>query len=189
MMKKIRGVIIAGVISLALLPQGASANKKDEAVGIVKQFAGSLKGELQAAMKSGGPTKAIQVCSEKAPSIAADLSRKSGGLVRRVSLKVRNPSDIPDAWEREVLEEFDRQAKAGADLTKLAKGEMVTEGGQKYFRLMKAIPTAKLCLTCHGTEINAAVKKELDDKYPHDVARGYTEGMVRGAFTVKLPVN
>ena len=174
---------------VGLAPAISMADKKEESVALVKKFATSLQGELQAAMKSGGPVKAIGVCSEKAPAIAAQLSRESGGLVRRVSLKVRNPMDIPDAWERAVLVDFDQQVKGGADAAKLGKGEMVTEGDQKYFRFMKAIPTAELCLTCHGAKINPAVEKTIKANYPHDVARGYEVGMVRGAFSIKLPVN
>ena len=177
------------LLLVSLVPSIAMADKKAESVAIVKKFASTLQGELQAAMKSGGPVKAIGVCSEKAPAIAAQLSRESGGLVRRVSLKVRNPMDIPDAWERDVLADFDKQVSGGEKAEKLAKGEMVTEGGQKYFRFMKAIPTAELCLTCHGAKVNPAVEKSIKTSYPHDVARGYEVGMVRGAFSIKLPVN
>jgi len=187
-MKKVTVFHALLLSAMFLLPQAAFADKKEEAMGIVKTFATTLKGELEAAMKAGGPVKAIEVCSEKAPAIASELSRASGGFVRRVSLKLRNPSDMPDSWERAVLEYFDQQAAGGADLVKLGKGEMVTEGGQKYFRFMKAIPTAEVCLTCHGATLAPEVASALDKKYPHDVARGYRAGMVRGAFSVKLPM-
>ena len=61
----------------------------DQAKALIKEFAATLKGELEAAMKSGGPTKAIGVCKDRAPAIAADLSARSGWEVGRVSLKAR----------------------------------------------------------------------------------------------------
>lgn len=49
---------------------------------------------------------------------------------------------------------------------------------------MKAIPTAGLCLQCHGTAINPEVSAKLNELYPHDKAVGYREGDIRGAFLV-----
>lgn len=44
----------------------------------VKDFMGTLQGELQAAMKAGGPTNAIEVCNKKAPAIAQEVSKAKG---------------------------------------------------------------------------------------------------------------
>ena len=54
---------------------------------VVKEFMGQLKGELQTAMKAGGPNNAINVCKDKAPVIAKNLSDKYGWTVARTSLK------------------------------------------------------------------------------------------------------
>ena len=48
----------------------------------------------------GGPESAIVVCSEKAPQMARTASEQSGWVIRRVSLRNRNPKATPDAWER-----------------------------------------------------------------------------------------
>jgi hypothetical protein len=50
---------------------------------------------------------------------------------------------------------------------------------------MKAIPTAELCLKCHGGDIDAKVAERLDALYPDDQARGYNQGDIRGAFTFR----
>lgn len=90
-----------------------------EAISIVKQFGGTLKPALKKALKSEGPVKAIEICSEKAPQIAADLSKKTGWTVKRVSLKPRNSeSAIPDAWETKVLKSFDQRQAQGNLLKK-----------------------------------------------------------------------
>lgn len=53
---------------------------------------------------------------------------------------------------------------------------------------MKAIPTGKLCLNCHGQAIKPDVVKLLDKYYPGDGARGFGEGDLRGAFTIIQPM-
>jgi hypothetical protein len=53
---------------------------------------------------------------------------------------------------------------------------------------MKAIPTAKVCLACHGSAITPEVTAALDEAYPQDQARGYAEGDIRGAFSLSKPL-
>ncbi len=153
---------------------------KKEAIGIVKQFGGTLKPQLGKAMKTQGPVAAIKMCSETAPKIAKDLSAKTGWDVRRVSLKARNTSATPDAWETKVLKQFDQRQAAGESAKKMAYAEVVN--GQ--FRFMKAQGVEPVCLTCHASKIAAPIESTLKDLYPHDKARGYTLGQIRGAFSL-----
>lgn len=150
----------------------------------VQEFQSTLQGHLMAAMQEGGPTKAIEVCSQRAPEIAADLSRETGWSVGRTSLKLRNPENAPDEWERAVLEDFDARRAAGVPAAELSRFEIVEDGGQQVFRFMRAIPTAGLCLTCHGAEVGGDIRHALERLYPADQAIGYSEGDVRGAFTI-----
>ena len=160
----------------------------EEAKGLIKTFAGTLKGELETAMKAGGPTEAIKVCKERAPAIAADISAQSGWKVGRTSLKTRNGElNAPDDWERTVLNRFDARHAAGEPADTLAFAEVVEVNGTREFRFMKAIPTADLCLVCHGTQIAPEVAAALDKAYPGDQARGYKIGDVRGAFSLSKP--
>ena len=155
-----------------------------EARELVKQFGGTLKGELQAAMKAGGPTAAIEVCKTRAPAIAAELS---GGewTVARTSLKPRNPNNAPDAFEARVMEQFEAAKAEGKPVQTLEYTEVVETETGPVFRYMKAIPTQGLCLTCHGSDLSEPVKTKLDALYPQDKARGYSEGDIRGAFTLR----
>jgi hypothetical protein len=155
-----------------------------ESRAMVKAFAGSLKGELQAAMKEGGPTHAIPVCNVKAPEIARDLSRPLGWTVGRTSHKIRNPGNAPDAWEAAVLDEFLQRAAAGEDLTAMEKAELVQIDGRPAYRYMKAIPVGEICLNCHGSGIGPEVKAQIDSFYPEDHATGFALGELRGAFTI-----
>jgi hypothetical protein len=52
------------------------------------------------------------------------------------------------------------------------------------FRFMKAIPIEGVCLGCHGDAIGPAIKSKLSELYPQDLATGYREGDLRGAFVV-----
>ena len=155
---------------------------------VVSDFLLMLKLELKAAMREGGPGNAVRVCNTKAPQIAAEFSQKYGWRIGRTSLKLRNPNDAPDAWEMKVLQEFEKRKAAGEDIRTLEYAEIVRTDGKKQFRYMKAIPTEKVCLTCHGTEIEPEEAAALKKFYPHDQATGFMEGDIRGAFTVTQPM-
>ncbi|WP_295583222.1 DUF3365 domain-containing protein [uncultured Lamprocystis sp.] len=161
----------------------------EEAKSLVKEFAGTLKGELEAAMKAGGPTKAVSICQDRAPAIAKDIATRSGWEVGRVSLKTRNPQlDTPDAWEQQVLTRFDQRQAAGEPVDTMAFAEVVQVDGTKQFRFMKAIPTGEPCLACHGSAITPEVAAALDQAYPEDQARGYAVGDVRGAVSLSKTI-
>jgi len=159
---------------------------KSEGKRVFMEFGGKLKGHLKGGLKSGGPTEAIAVCNEVAPSVAAELAKKYDIELGRTSLKLRNPKNAPDTWETQVLTQFEERKAKGEKVGKIAYSEIVEEDGQRYFRMMAAIPTAKKpCLACHGGSIKPAIAKKLDTLYPADMARGFKAGDIRGAFTLK----
>lgn len=182
-------VALAGLVSITAYADDA-ADRAAASRAVVKEFAGQLQGELGAAMKAGGPTSAIEVCNKKAPGIAADLSKSKGWDVGRTSLKLRNPANAPDAWEKGVLEKFEARKAAGEDVTKMEYSEVVEANGKKQFRYMKAIgiPADAPCVVCHGEKIDAKVQAALKEKYPQDKATGYKAGDIRGAFSITQPM-
>ncbi len=76
---------------------------------------------VQEEIDTGSFHGAIAACSDKAPKMAAAASQNTGWAIRRVSLKNRNPKAVPDAWEKTVLEEFDRRLAAGENPAMLEK--------------------------------------------------------------------
>jgi hypothetical protein len=156
--------------------------------GVAMEFMSALKAELMRAMKAGGPAHAIHVCKRIAPEIAADKSKETGWRVARTSLKVRNPANAPDAWERKVLESFEARRTQGENVKDLEHGEIVVENGKRSFRYMKAMQTRGICLRCHGTNIDPTVTEALKKFYPHDRATGFKLGDIRGAFTITQPM-
>ncbi len=175
---------------LAAMPAAAAdlAPLKQEAAGLIKQYAGTLQGELKAAMQAGGPTEAIAVCNAKAPAIAAELSRTSGWDIGRTSHRIRNPDSAPDAWERAVLDDFLARLGKGEPAERLVRAEIVDDGGARVFRMAKAIPVQEVCLNCHGAELAPAVTAALAEHYPADAATGFAMGDIRGVFTLKKPM-
>ncbi|MDK2779104.1 MAG: DUF3365 domain-containing protein [Pseudomonadota bacterium] len=145
-----------------------------------KALGTQLMGVLKKSIEQDGPEAAIAVCNTQAPEIASALS-KDGWHVARTSLKIRNPENQPDAWEKQTLKEFEARKQAGED-PKMLEATTVADG---EFRYMKAIPTAGLCVTCHGVALSEPVTARLAELYPQDKARGFNVGDLRGAFTIR----
>ncbi len=184
------------VFCLMLLSASAYANdiaqREQAAKQVSQQFLKQLGGHLKKEMKANGPVSAIKVCKDVAPQIASQLSLENGWRVTRVSTKPRNALlGTPDKWEHETLLDFEARAKKGEKYADMAKSEVVEEAGKSYFRYMKPLALKPICLTCHGSnqQIPAPVKAALDEAYPHDQARDYLVGELRGAISIKQPLD
>jgi hypothetical protein len=148
----------------------------------IQALAGALQTELKGAMQAGGPVAAIEVCNTQAMPITQKVASEQGLFLSRVSLKNRNSANLPNEWQTDVLEDFERQKAAGKAIDSLVWSETVNVNGEQEFRFMKAIPTGGICLACHGTALSPEVSQVLADLYPTDRATGYHEGDIRGAF-------
>jgi hypothetical protein len=154
-----------------------------------KMLGKELKSTLQASMKANGPIDSVSVCRVQAPQIAGKVSHLTGMSVARTSLRTRNQANKPDAWEKSVLEQFEQRKSKGEEVGALEYYELTEHEGKKVFRYMKAIPTAEVCLSCHGSNIAEPLAAKINSLYPDDMATGFTVGDIRGAFTVIQPVD
>ena len=173
------------VAAPALVVADDNPHNLEESRRIAQAFMQRLGGTLKQQLATAGPSDAIGVCKQVAPALAAEYSR-DGFLVSRVSLKTRNKSlGTPDAWERGMLEKFDRQQAQGSAPAEVS--ELTEDADGRWFRYMKAIPTQPMCLQCHGQpdDMAAEVKTMLAREYPQDQATGYRAGDIRGAITIK----
>ena len=151
-------------------------------------------------------------CPELAPAIASNYSKDNGYLVRRVSNRMRNSRNTPDAWQSKQLSSFETMAAQNKErtpfvITKPDGSTMTTmeyeatgsaiEEGIEYFNYMRSITIPPLtvlpCLKCHGStepggEVTADLLQAIEGLYPYDLALGYKAGNIRGAWTVKIPV-
>ena len=114
--------------------------------------------------------------------IANDFSLMTGYRLKQTSLKVRNPSNEPDAWEEKVLKLLESK-----DYSKdVGYGEIIEGDGKQIYRLMKPIYADVACLQCHGERgrIRPAIRQFLERRYPFDQAFGYKEGDLRGGISI-----
>ena len=185
-------LVSSTVISSELVQKNDNAQREKAAQQVTQQFLKQLGGHLKKEMKTNGPVAAIKVCKEIAPAIANELSLENGWRVTRVTTKPRNALlGTPDLWERKTLADFESRAEKGEQYASMAKAEVVDESGKSYFRYMKPLAIQPVCLACHGSDeqIPDGVKAALDTAYPHDLARGYKLGELRGAVSIKQPMD
>ncbi|RRJ84062.1 Tll0287-like domain-containing protein [Aestuariirhabdus litorea] len=179
--------ILTLVAALTSLPLSAAEIDQEQAAAraIAASFGGQLQAALKPALQQKGAVAAIDLCHTEAAPIAAEQARRSGWAVGRTSLRVRNPDNQPDGWEQAVLEQFEARKRAGEAPASLEWFERVAVEGGTELRYMKAIPTGPVCLNCHGQQLAPEVSARLDQLYPDDRARGFAEGDLRGAFSLR----
>ncbi len=148
------------------------------------EFAESLKQALREGMEAGGAVAAVGICHSKAALISRQYAAQLGWHLGRTSLKPRNPDNVPDAWEKEVMEKFQQRLEAGAKAEDLEFAKILEQNGEYKIRYMRAIPTGEVCQTCHGSELAPEVAARIQELYPHDQAVGFQPGDLRGAFTL-----
>jgi Protein of unknown function (DUF3365) len=139
--------------------------------------------QLSAAL---GDALSLNVCSEKAPAIAAAVGREHGVTLRRATLRPRNPKNAADAREQQVLAAF-AEAMARKEAPK-PQTQREPDGSATFFApIVLANP---LCLQCHGKpgqEVAASTLTAIRAKYPEDKATGYALGELRGLWRVTFP--
>lgn len=92
-----------------------------------------------------------------------ELFTKEYGVIGHItSLKLHNPDNVPDDWERKALEAFERGEKEILEFSDI--------DGAPYIRLMQPMMTQKGCLKCHAYQ-------------------GYKVGDVRGGVSVSLSIS
>ena len=151
-----------------------------------KALGGALKSRLQQAIQSGGLEAGVNECQLEAAPIALALSQ-NGWEVGRTALKVRNPNNAADRWEREQLAWFSQLLTKAKQDNLTPKRPIETyqydsESGE--FRYMMAIEQGQVCMACHGANVAPSVKHAILELYPNDQATGFELGDLRGAFTI-----
>jgi hypothetical protein len=177
------GIFFGVILTNSVWAEPASEAIKQHGMSLIQAFSTELKANLQSAIKEGGLAKGIEVCSVKAPEIAAKHSTLNW-QVKRTSLKVRNPQNQATPEELSVLEAFEVAKAGGKAVQDLSYYQVNDQGTYRSHHLMKAIPTQALCLACHGETLAPEVKAVLNQRYPQDQATGFSEGDIRGAFSL-----
>jgi hypothetical protein len=187
-----RQTLFAGLaLAVSVLPAvGADAPEIEQARMVANQVLAETKAVLDGALNSGPAATALGVCASVAQNIAR-RHEQDGWRVRRVSERVRNPADTPDADELVVLHAWQEEKRAGRLTPATEHQDIVTLSGRRYLHYMKPIFIAgPVCLQCHGAadKLAPGVAEKLVELYPRDRATGYALGDLRGAISVKIPL-
>lgn len=160
-----------------------------EARKISNDLMETVRGLLMQEIQKGGFASAVRVCSELAQEMTNRFSTQTGHDLRRVSLRYRNPKNVPDLYEARILQELDRLNREKRLPEEYV--EVVEEGGVKFLRYLRPLTVGPLCITCHGPKENipAEVQSILKEKYPEDRATGFLVGDLRGAISVKIALS
>jgi hypothetical protein len=146
---------------------------------------GTLKGKVIEAIGQGGITNAISVCNQKGLMLTDSIARQMPHVlkIKRTSYNYRNPGNAPDAIDREVLNRFSKGA--ADDRPKIYR---IVQEDTVYYRYYRPLTVGGLCVNCHGkTEtMDANLVALIDQKYPGDLARGYSIGDFRGLVCVSI---
>lgn len=177
---------LAMMVALGCLALDAVAADEAELVAEARSrasaFASDLQATLKAAIQAGGLTQGIEVCKTAAPALA-DQHSVEGWSIGRTSMRVRNPGNVPDAWQAEQLEMM--AVAPLQDGRPMSVWRTTEYQGQPRFEYMQAIPTGEVCLKCHGSNLAEEVQQTVNALYPEDQATGFELGDLRGAFVVR----
>ncbi len=156
---------------------------KSKSIG--KEFSSELKGELQNALMTAGPGKAIGVCKNVSKEAEETYTSKYPEIkqLRRISLKTRNPRrHTPTRDEAQWLKQSEAMIN---DNQSLQPGVITSRSDVTV--LLPIVIDDPTCLMCHGKEegIVDEIKTALSQHYPEDQARGYEMGAMRGALAIE----
>jgi hypothetical protein len=168
------------LVSCAKEPAGPSPEER--AAKAADALMQRLFARLSEALAAGPAHQALHVCADVAQDITADVAREQGVSIRRTALRVRNPANAPDAYERTWME---RATAKGAS----PGGPHAERVGQEL-RFLRPVIAAPLCTQCHGPpdQIDPRVRDALRERYPEDRATGFAAGDFRGVISVRVPL-
>ena len=181
-------------VSLLALVQPVLANDEakllEEARYVTRSLPPKLINYIQSSIQQHGVLQTLTRYSHLSPKVLEDAATETGWDIRQISPRNRNPKGSPDTWETATMVEFEKRLAAGEPPINVYKGSIISEGGRKVYRYMQPIMTQKVCLECHGKadQIKPEVLAKIKEIYPNDAAIGYSEGMMRGALSLRKPL-
>ncbi|MBX2904205.1 MAG: DUF3365 domain-containing protein [Chitinophagales bacterium] len=137
---------------------------------------------VSAAMQQGGSEHAVTYCNIHAMPITDSLSNIYHASIQRLSNKNRNPLNAINATA-------DSLAWKKIETQKVSFAEQKNEGEVVYYKpIFLAMPA---CIKCHGntSDITEGTQVLLKQKYPNDLATGYSLGELRGMWKIKFKTN
>lgn len=139
-----------------------------------------MMGRVVSVAATEGYPAAINVCSQEARGMAADVAQRFNVNIGRTSLRLRNTANSAPAWAVDHIQ-------ANADSAGNQAWEYIATNGEGTIGVLSPITIGTSCLNCHGTPdaLAPGVGDLLAQLYPTDTATGFAEGDLRGWFWVE----
>jgi len=185
------GCLVAAACASPRQPSAAEVEAaRGRADAAAERLTTTLMARLTAALGEGGPTAAVDVCSQVAQEVTRSVGEGEGLMLRRTALRTRNPANAPADWERAWLERADAAVRAGQAPQPTYEVVTPAAGRAELRHLRPILFPGGVCSTCHGSaeEIPAEVRTLLRARYPEDAATGFRPGDLRGAISVRVPL-
>ncbi len=161
------------------------------AASVAEELQKRLGAQLQSALREGGPVAAIDVCGREALKIAEDIRREhpTVTLLRRTALRVRNPRNEPDSYERGWMARAAIGTTADRPVQRYSYVALLPDN-RLELQYMEPIYLKPMCVLCHGTpeQIPSEVQDLLAQRYPRDRAVGFHPGEFRGVVSVHVAI-
>lgn len=163
--------------ALLVLADDQSEGEK-AAMAVLKGIRGKLTEEMAKDL-----VKSVEFCHESAIPLTEKYWQEYRRVtsVKRTSLKIRNPKNKPDSYEKKLLLTWQKMKKEGRPLPPFHL-ETISSDEVRYY---KPLTIEAMCLTCHG-QPSGDLAKTIQLKYPMDKAIGYKEGDFRGLIRISL---
>ena len=135
-----------------------------------------LSTRLREEMQRGGPARAIAVCRDEAPALAAATGRDRGLRIGRTSHRLRNAANAPPPWAKRFV-----VAAAGKKAVAASPSRWTWATASASCAHSRPAPCARSA-TALADRLAPEAKALLGVAYPHDRAVGFEEGDLRGWF-------
>lgn len=209
-MKKITLVVFSSVLILACEPRDRISKDTfeqvneamevkrlteveilEEAMGWGDSIATEAQSQLLSALKKAiaekGTEGALEFCNVNALSIVDDVGKSYEVEIRRVSNRTRNPKNLPNKSEKDILDAYEYAAEKGE---KIDPNIQKIDDGAVFLYTKPIVIPGGLCLSCHGEsgkEVNEVTLQKLKELYPQDNAINHKEGDLRGMWSIRIP--
>lgn len=140
-----------------------------------------LSGNLKKEVEKSGFADAISFCSLNGESILKQSQSNEYIEIKRVSDKNRNPNNLANKQELEIIERYKNEIDKGI---KLNPKLLATKHDVIYYSPIQMMP---FCLNCHGDknkEIAVNTINKLNELYPNDKATSYKANELRGLWKI-----
>lgn len=145
---------------------------------------GKLAGKLVKAIQDSGIVHALQFCSVEALPLTKSVGKEQGVKLSRVSHKPRNPLNIANDEEMNIIKNYQNLVAQNAE-----PKPMVVEKENHFLYYSPIIIPADLCLRCHGEPGKDIAEEDfitIQMLYPEDKATGFGLGDLRGLWKIRF---